>query len=304
MRLLLTGASGQLGAYLLRELARQGDIVVCAWSGSTVGERFGVPLRPVDLSRVDHVAEAFSEARPDVVLHAAALARVGECHREPVRAHRVNVAASAALAALADAARARFVQVSTDLVFDGERGGYRETDEPSPVSVYGRSKADAEAAVLTLSRTAIARLSLLHGTSLCGRPSFFDEQIAALRGGRAVTLFTDEWRTPLDLSTAARALLALTRSDFTGLLHLGGPERLSRWEMGERLATVLGTKTSGLIAMTRGQAPAPEPRPRNTSLDSSRWRSLFPEVPWPSYYEALRSQVSTGDVVPVENRNV
>src|SRR6516164_706557 len=101
MRLLLTGTSGQLGGYLLRELARRDDLRVLAWSGSSPGERFGVQLRPVDLGDAGALARAFAEARPDVVLHAAALARVADCHRDPACAHRVNVAGSATLAALA-----------------------------------------------------------------------------------------------------------------------------------------------------------------------------------------------------------
>ena len=139
----------------------------------------------------------------------------------------------------------RLVFISTDLVFNGERGGYREEDEPAPLSVYGRSKRDAEAIVRASPNSVVVRLSLLYGPSLNGCPSFFDEQTVALRTGRNVTLFTDEWRTPLDLPTAARALAALAAADATGLLHIGGPERLSRYEMGLRLASSLGAECVG-----------------------------------------------------------
>jgi dTDP-4-dehydrorhamnose reductase len=288
MRLLLTGASGQLGAYLLRALAGRDGVSVVAWSGATTGERFGAPLRPVDLADPDAVAGAFADARPDVVLHAAALARVADCQRDPERARRVNAGAAATLTALTQAARARLVLVSTDLVFDGERGGYREADPPNPLSMYGRTKAEAEAAALASPRAAVARLSLLFGPSLSGRPTFFDDQVAALRGGRPVTLFRDEWRTPLDLETAARALLALAFSHFVGIIHLGGPDRLSRLEMGRKLAAALDADPSRLIAADRADAPAPEPRPRDCSLDPSRWRACFPKIDLPTHDEALR----------------
>jgi dTDP-4-dehydrorhamnose reductase len=291
MRLLITGASGQLGAYLLRRLHDR-DTAVIAWSHSRTGELFGIPLRPVDLADPDGLAAAFRPARPDIVLHSAALARIADCHRDPERAHRVNAAGSAALARLAAEAGARLVMVSTDLVFDGERAPYREQDPPAPVTVYGGSKAEAEAAVLAAPRAAVVRVSLLFGPSLSGRPGFFDEQVNALRGGRPVNLFADEWRTPVDLVTAAGALLALARSDFTGLLHVGGPERLSRLEMGQRLAAFLGADPSVIVPSRRDQAPAAEPRPRDISLDSSRWRGLFPGLPWPAWEEALR-QLST-----------
>jgi dTDP-4-dehydrorhamnose reductase len=286
-RFLVTGASGQLGAYLLRRLRDSGHAVT-AWSGTRTGELFGAPLHPVDLADPDALADAFRRARPDVVLHAGALARVADCHRDPQRAQRVNARASAVLAELCAAASARLVLVSTDLVFDGERAPYREDDTPAPLSAYGASKRAAEEAVLAWPRHAVVRLSLLFGPSLAGRPSFFDEQADALRAGRPVTLFADEWRTPLDLDSAAHALLELARSDFAGLLHVGGAQRLSRVEMGLRLAEFLHADPAVIVAARRADVPAGEPRPRDVALDSSRWRGLFPALPWPDFPAALR----------------
>jgi dTDP-4-dehydrorhamnose reductase len=286
MRMLITGAGGLLGAYLLRELVTRDAIV--AWGGPRGGERFGVPLRAIDLTDTDAVSDAFRTARPDVVLHAAALARVADCWRELKTAWNINVAGTATLARLSADVGARLVFVSTDLVFDGERAPYREDDSPCPVSVYGQTKRSAEESVLTAQRSAVVRIGLLYGPSLHGRPSFYDEQATALRSGRPVTLFRDEWRTPLHLTTAARALIAVTMSDFNGLLHIGGPERLSRLEMGWRLAAFLGADPSSIVATDRATAPASEPRPRDVSLDSSRWRAAFRGVPWPTFEEALR----------------
>jgi dTDP-4-dehydrorhamnose reductase len=286
MRFLVTGASGYLGSYLVRHLRGLGASVV-AWSGSQHGDLFGVPLRLVDLADPQALAAAFAEARPDLIIHAAAWARLGDCHRDPAGAERVNTQGSAVLAELAARAGARLVLVSTDLVFDGERGGYREEDPPAPLSVYSRTKAAAEEVVLGRPQNAVVRVSLLFGPSLTGRPSFFDQQVTALGSGQPVPLFVDEWRTPLSLLTAAAALVEVARSDFTGRLHVGGPERLSRLEMGQRLAEFLGVGPAGIVAVRRADAPAAEPRPRDTSLDSGRWRELFPHVPWPGWHEAL-----------------
>ncbi len=147
MRFLVTGASGNLGGYFLRELAGTAEPVV-AWSGARTGELFGVPLRPVALTDRAAVAEAFGEARPDVILHSAALSSMAECLREPERAQAVNAGGTALLAELAAEAQARLLLVSTDLVFDGEKGDYREDDPPAPLSVYGRTKQAAERAAL------------------------------------------------------------------------------------------------------------------------------------------------------------
>jgi dTDP-4-dehydrorhamnose reductase len=287
MRLLITGASGQLGGYLLREL-RGTDHDIVAWSGSREGEVFGVPLRRVNVSDPDRVLAAFEDARPDVVIHAGAVTSVTGCYRDPVAACRTNITATAQLCELCNRFGARMVFTSTDLVFDGARGHYREADSAAPLSIYGQTKLDAEAAVMAYLRGAVARLSLLYGPSTVSRPSFFDDQVTALRQRRPITLFSDEWRTPLDFQTAARALLALAESEFAGLLHLGGPQRMNRAEMGHRLAVFLGADPAAIIAANRADVPSPEPRPRDASLDSTRWRALFPGIDWPAYADALR----------------
>src|SRR5262249_19700295 len=153
---------------------RGSGLSVTAWSGHRRGELFGSVLHPVDLGDPDAARAAFRAARPELVLHPAALARIADCQRDPDLAYRINTRGSALLAELASEAGARLLLVSTDLVFDGERGGYREEDAPSPLSVYGRSKADAEAAVLAAPRTVVARVGLLYGPSVVGRASFFD----------------------------------------------------------------------------------------------------------------------------------
>ena len=162
-RILVTGATGQLGAYLVRELVARGFDVV-AWGHTRPAKVFGVPAQPVDLTNPHDLTAAFRNARPNVVIHAAAMSAVSDCARDPARAEAVNTRATGALADLCDGARARLVFVSTDLVFDGERAPYCETDDPAPLSVYGRTKGAAERAVLagpaasasTLPRTSAA----------------------------------------------------------------------------------------------------------------------------------------------------
>jgi dTDP-4-dehydrorhamnose reductase len=278
MRILVTGASGQVGSYLLRTLRQEG-LAATAWSGSRTGELFGFRLTPVDLADTDRLVAAFRAARPDVILHTAACSTIAQCVQSPDPTWRVNVNATRNLIELAAESGARFVLLSTDLVFDGERGWYREEDELLPVSTYGRTKVAAEQAVRAYQGGVVLRLSLLYGPALSGRASFFDQQVAALQQRQPCPLFEDEWRTPLDLDTAARGILAVARSDYQGILHLGGPERLSRLEMGHHLATLLGSDPAVFVPVTRASAPSPEPRPRDVSLDTTRWRGLpgFPE---------------------------
>jgi dTDP-4-dehydrorhamnose reductase len=287
MKVLVTGASGQLGAYLLRELVGRG-LPVVAWSGSCGGQREGVALEAVDLGNAAAIRGAFDRVRPAAVIHGGALARVDECFRDPDRALAVNARGTAVLAELTHSANARLVYVSTDLVFDGELAPYREHDPAAPLSAYGRSKAAGEEAARRNPNSVVARVSLMFGPSRCGRPGFFDQQVASLRERRPITLFADEWRTPLALHTAARALAAVALAEVVGTLHIGGPERMSRFEMGVRLAQHLGLDPSLIVSSHRAAAGFAEPRPRDVSLDSSRWRDLFPQEPWPPFDEAAR----------------
>jgi dTDP-4-dehydrorhamnose reductase len=260
---------------------------VTAWSGSQEGDLFGTSLNKVDLKSPPQVEAAFERARPEFIIHSAAIARADVCFADKGLAEQVNVRGTRLLADLAAEHRVRLVYVSTDLVFDGQQGAYREGDAAIPLSVYGRSKLTAERSVLTIPRSAVARVSLLFGPSLTHRPSFFDQQCSALRAGRPLTLFSDEWRTPLSLATAARALVELADSPVTGVIHVGGAERLSRWEMGQKLAETIHGDPAVFVAGRQSDATLPEPRPRDVSLDSSRWRSLFPQHPWPKWDEAM-----------------
>jgi dTDP-4-dehydrorhamnose reductase len=248
---------------------------------------FGFRLRPVDLTAPDVVASAFQDARPDVVVHTAALAGVSDCFRDPQRAACINTRGSAILAELAHRAKVPLVHVSTDMVFDGEHAPYREEDAAVPVSVYGRTKAEAERAVLAYPRNTVVRLPLLFGPTQTDQPSFFDQQFLALRKRQRISLFYDEWRTPLSLLVAARALLVLAASGPFGLLHVGGPERLSRLEMGQKLAAFLGCDPGAIEPISRTIIAAAELRQADLSLDSSRWRSLFPHQEWPAWNDAL-----------------
>src|SRR5947199_10829089 len=119
MRLLITGASGQLGSHLLREGSRR-KLEIVAWSGSRGGRLFGFQLERVDLAKPEQIVAAFTRARPTAVIHAAALSAVAACYRQPKLAEQINTRGTAVLAEQAARTGARLVYVSTDLVFDGE----------------------------------------------------------------------------------------------------------------------------------------------------------------------------------------
>lgn len=263
MRLLVTGASGKLGGYVVKAARASGHEVV-AWAGRGA----------VDLSELRTVEVALAKISPEAVIHTAAVSAVAQAHADPVLAMRVNCEATALLASQCP----RLVYTSTDLVFDGESAPYAEDSEAVPLSEYGRTKLAGEAAVLS-GGGAVVRVSLMFGPSLAGEPGFFDHMMASLREGRPLRLFEDEWRTPIAYEFVGKALVSLAAGDYRGLIHLGGRERLSRFEMGLSLAQALGVDPGLVVPSRRADLAAPEPRPRDVSLDSSRWQSLFGPVP-------------------------
>jgi dTDP-4-dehydrorhamnose reductase len=135
-------------------------------------------------------------------------------------------------------------------------------------------------------------MSLLFGPPIVPRNGFFNLLVEAIKSGRAINLFADEWRTPLGLADAARALHALARSDFAGTIHLGGPERLSRLEMGQRLARLLKVSDASLVAGQRDSVAGAEPRPRDVSLDSSLWHARFPQFAFADFETALANMLN------------
>lgn len=251
-RVLLTGATGFLGHHLRVELARRGlDVVTAGRAGCDVA---------LDLERPEQIAAVLREVTPARVLHAAAIASLAACEAEPHRAAAVNATASARLA---EAMRGALLFVSTDLVFDGSAAPYGAHDEVGPRSVYARTKADGEAAVAHAGGL-VVRVPLLFGRSFDGRRGATD----MIRGSAVtVTLYTNEYRTPLHAADAARGLTELLASGGPGVRQLAGPERLSRHELGCRFVAAAGLPAERVRA---GESSDPL-RPRDVSLLSD-WR--------------------------------
>jgi dTDP-4-dehydrorhamnose reductase len=292
MRILVTGASGRLGTALLARLIEDGQHDVVAWSRTTGGIVAEVAFRSVDLSNPRAVTEALAEADPVAVIHAGALSSADAVWRDPAQGRAINIDATRQLAEWAGARNRRFVFTSTDLVFDGSRSWNREDDVPRPVLAYGQTKFEAESHVLAIGPGLVARLSLLFGPSPSGRPSFFDTAMDAMRRGEPRAFFEDEFRTPLDYRTAADALAQLVESDAVGIVHVGGRERLSRLELMQRGAAVLGIDPDLVRPGRLADVSLPEPRPADASLDTSRLAAIVPGLNRPSIEAALRAMAS------------
>ncbi|HRT41327.1 MAG TPA: SDR family oxidoreductase [Phycisphaerae bacterium] len=277
-RWLVTGASGQLGGHLLRQLKRDTvNKTLLALAGRGPVDENVKTLR-VDLANEQDLRRAVDDFRPTHVVHAGAITAVSDAYQRPQDAERVNTYATRVLADAAELCAARFVFISTDMVFDGTAAPYRESDPPRPLSHYGRTKAAAELLLVGRAHVLIIRLPLMYGLPCGARETTFSRQLAAVRRGEPLKLFVDEWRTPVWIQDAARAVIGLARTGLTGLIHVAGPERLSRFDLIERIVAAMGIADAKLQPVSRLSIAAPEPRPADLSLDCGLLRSSFPEL--------------------------
>jgi dTDP-4-dehydrorhamnose reductase len=264
-KLLLTGASGFLGWNICR-LAGSGWEIFGAFFSHSIKIDF-VKTFQLDITRFGDLKETFHKIRPDLVIHTAAASNANFCQTHPVETHRVNVEASGNIAGLCSDHSSDCIFTSTDLVFDGLNPPYGEEDPVCPVSIYGEQKVMAEEAMRKRCPwVMIFRLPLMFGDPGPSAESFVQPMLSALRNGDKLRLFTDEFRTPISGKTASRGLLTVCSKASGRTVHLGGMERVSRYDFGLMLTDVFRLLADGLEPCSRKDVPMAAPRPADVSL--------------------------------------
>jgi len=268
VRVLVTGAGGLVGGRLATLLGRHHHVTSARHL--TPGPA-GLPEVPFDLQSQPSIEAAVEHARPDAVVHSAALANADVCEAQPALAERLNVRGSESLAAVCHARGVRLVALSTDLVLGGDQPWADEIRRACPLITYGRTKLEAEAAVLGRAPgSAVARLAIVLGRGFGRRPTASEAIAWAIRGKRRLRLFTDQFRTPVDLESVGAAIESLLAMRDAGVYNLGGPERLSRHELGLRVASALRLPADLIEPGLQAESATGAARPADVSLDSSR----------------------------------
>jgi dTDP-4-dehydrorhamnose reductase len=292
LRVLVTGGAGLVGGRLATLLARMGFQVVAAQH--LTPHPPGLETVPLDLLSITSVDGALRASRADAVLHAATLGVAEACERRPEAARAINVEATGRLASLCRSAGLRLVALSTDQVLGGDRAWAPEAEPARPLMVYGRTKLQGEEATIAgHPEAAVVRLPLMVGRGYGPRGTASEAVLWALRAGRSARLYEDEFRTPLDPESAAAALAPLLRGKGAGVFHVGGPERISRLELGRRVAEAFGLPASLLEPVSRSAHRGP-PRPMDASLDSSRARTELGFVARPLRESIAESRPEAG----------
>ncbi|MBI5099697.1 MAG: NAD(P)-dependent oxidoreductase [Nitrospirae bacterium] len=271
-KLLVTGASGFLGWNICKIAKKEWNVYGTAYSHPV--EIDGVNIIKADLTDFREIKKLFREVRPDSVIHTAAASDPNYCQMHKEESHKINVDASIHIAGLCADLKIPCVFTSTDLVFDGLKAPYREEDPVSPINIYGEQKVLAEEGMRKrYTDTAICRMVLMFGLPGTVSESFIQPMIKAMREGRDLRLFTDEFRNPISAQTAVHGLF-IALEKVKGLIHLGGRERMSRYDFGRLLAEVSGHRDARLIPCLQKDVSMAAPRPPDITFESSKAYAL------------------------------
>ncbi len=246
MHLLVTGASGLLGLNLSLLAVREGNTVTGLVHSHGLS---GVPFLQlqVDLLQEQEALLAIQTAKPDAIIHCAAQANLNLAERDPDLTHRLNAEVPGFLAAFANQNQLPFIHISTDAVFDGERGGYVEDDPVRPSSVYAKTKLAGEQAVLASNPDAMIARVVFYGWSLSGMRSLGEFFFNNLTESHPINGFTDTFFSPLYVEDLSKVLLAMLTSRLKGIYHVVSPQSVSKYEFGVRIAERFGLDP-GLIS--------------------------------------------------------
>jgi dTDP-4-dehydrorhamnose reductase len=229
---LVVGASGTLGRQLLADMPNA--------IGTTRSDR--ERNLKMEITDEDQVRRVIGDVLPSCVINTAAMTSVDGCERDPATARKVHVDGTRHLVGACEAHGARFIHLSTNYVFDGAAGPYREHDSTNPLSVYGRSKLESEPLVLSSSSPGIVvRTAVFYGDEI-DRPNFLTWALRELVSGKRIRIVTDEWANPTYVPELSAALTALASPTFQqgGLFHMAGAEFMTRYEMVIGLCDVFG----------------------------------------------------------------
>lgn len=265
-KILITGISGFIGQYLYKY--RPNDVQITGTYFLNRPELNEIELKYFDLKKAEEFIKN-SMQNYDAVIHCAANANLEQCEKHPDNAFIINSLASENLVKWSEDQNSKFIFLSTDIVFDGEKSNYTEKDNPYPINVYGRTKLEAEQKILNIHHNAVViRLALCLGRGLGCTNSFIDWFLSKLEHDEEIPLFNDEFRTPVSAIFAVKSIWEMVNSNFKGIIHLTGKEKINRYDLGLKILEYLKSDKQYLMH----KVPAKNstyPRPKDVSMKSN-----------------------------------
>lgn len=294
MNALVVGASGLVGSHLMQAGKQRG------WQ--MAGTYVGAPredLILLDMGDAAAVRKVLAFERPDVLFLTAFNPNVDECERKPQETWKTNVEGNRNVIAAAGTAGIPVVYYSSDYVFDGSNGPYRETDTPNPLSEYGRQKLAVERLLFEQSSgSIIIRTTVVYGQEERGK-NFLYQVLRALRQGKVFAVPTDQISTPTFAPDLAEASLDLAQKHATGIFHVAGPDLLSRFAFAEAIVNAFGLPQDRLKPVTTASLKQAAARPLKGGLLCEKLRKALPEWKSHSIEDSLSLLRSMLDIVNI-----
>ena len=237
-RFLVTGASGLLGINFCLRVTAEHEVVGLVNQNPLTDPHFSVLNG--DLTAPGMIERVLDQVGPDVVVHCAALANVDQCEREPDLAQQINAEIPGQLAAACRKRSITMLHISTDAVFDGQKGNYRETDSPNPINTYARTKLGGEERVAEANPDAVIARVNFYGWSLTGKRSLAEQFYYNLSAQKPMMGFTDVWFNPLEVNDLVDILVQMAEKQLHGLYHVISRETQSKYAFGCALARKFG----------------------------------------------------------------
>jgi dTDP-4-dehydrorhamnose reductase len=295
MKILITGANGFLGYYLTEQLLEKKFSVIATGKGEcrlpfTHDKNF--QYLSMDFTDPFSIHDVFENIKPDVVIHAGAMSKPDECETNQMLAYLVNVEGTVQLLINAADSKSFFVYLSTDFVFDGERGMYREDDIPAPVNYYGRTKLEAEEAVKEYEFDwAIVRTVLVYGKNHSGHNNILKIVKEKLEKGEEYNVVDDQLRTPTYVEDLAKGIVSIVEKKATGIFHLSGKDILTPYQMAIKTSELLHLDNSVLKRVTASSFNQAARRPLKTGFVIDKARKELGYEPL-SFDEGLKKTFS------------
>jgi len=275
MKILVTGASGLLGHKLVKELLLRDYEVYAIYNRHEVGITHR-NLRKTRLDIVNNVAleDLILKVKPEVIIHAAAYTDVDGCEVDKSYAWKINVEATRSIVRAARVIKSFLIYVSTDYVFDGEKGMYKEDDVPNPINYYGLTKLIGEEIVKSSDLLyTIVRPSAIYGVGL-GKLNFALFVANKLSNGETVKALVDQYVSPTLNTFLAQAITEIVELRPMGILHIAG-ERMNRYEFAVKIAEVMGLPKELVNEGKMNEMKWRAKRPKDSSLNIEKARQLL-----------------------------
>ena len=275
LKFLVTGSAGLVGQQVVKDLSKSNQVFSCYNESKP---EYGIPMK-MDLLNHEMVSNVLLETEPDVVIHLGAMTGVDLCEKEESMAFDINTKATQIIAQQCSILNTFLVYVSTDYVFDGNFGMYKEDDVANPLGFYGKSKLEGEKAVQNFSTNwCIARTSTpfgLHPT----KKSFPMWVIENLQKQKQIDVLIDQFTSPTYIPNLSRMLIEISERRITGIIHAAGASKISRYQMASMVSDKLNLDGTLLKQISMNKMKWVAQRPKDSSLDVSRASSILNEKP-------------------------